>query len=391
MTSRGSKPATGAVGTAETGTPAAGRISSVYRILHTPPQHGAALTRDMTFSGLARTTDTDQRAATHSEPVALTTGVTVYGCAADEAALFRHIAPRLGVVPIITEAAIGVANVDLAVGNRCVIVGHKTPVDKPTLRALSSVGVEYLATRSIGTDHIDVESAASVGMSVGNVAYSPDSVADYTVMLMLMVLRNAATMLRRVDNHDYRLPAGPGRELRDLTVGVVGTGRIGAAVIARLRGFGCRILAFDPCPKADVAYVPLDELLGRSDVVTLHVPLTADTYHVLDGDRLARMKPGAVLINTARGALVDTAAMTAAMERGALGGAALDVLDGEDGIFYTDCRRGVAVPAWLARLHQLRNVVISPHAAYYTERALVDMVEQSLANCLQFEREHRHD
>src|SRR5580704_2145052 len=177
-------------------------------------------------------------------------GITVYGCGPDEAAAFREVAPRFGVVPTITEAAVSEANIELASGNRCISVGHKTAVTNSTLLALSRAGVGYVSTRSTGYNHIDVNYAQSVGIAVGNVAYSPDSVADYTLMLMLMAVRNAKSVVLRADTHDYRLPDVCGKELRDLIVGVIGTGRIGAAVLDRLRGFGCRVLACDRPPKA---------------------------------------------------------------------------------------------------------------------------------------------
>ena len=154
--------------------------------------------------------------------------------------MFREVAPRFGVVPTVTGAAVSEANVKLAFGNRCVSVSHKTPVTNSALLGLSRVGVRYVSTRSIGYNHIDVSYAQSVGLAVGNVSYSPDSVADYTLMLMLMVVRNAKSVILRADTHDYRLSDVRGRELRDLTVGVIGTGRIGGAVVDRLRGFGCK-------------------------------------------------------------------------------------------------------------------------------------------------------
>jgi D-specific alpha-keto acid dehydrogenase len=260
-------------------------------------------------------------------------------------------------------------------------------VTHSALLALSRAGVRYVSARSIGCDHIDVGYARSVGIAVGNVAYSPDSVADYTLMLMLMAVRNAKSVLRRADTHDYRLPDVRGKELRDLTVGVVGTGRIGSAVLDRLRGFGGRTLACDPCPAASASYVPLGELLERSDIVTLHTPLTADTRHLLDRRRIGQMKPGAILVNTGRGALLDTESLLSALESGRLGGAALDVLEGEDGIFYADRRDTPIGNAPLARLQQLPNVIISPHTAYYTDHALRDMVENTIINCLAFEKE----
>ena len=332
-----------------------------------------------------------RRPSPASSSAAPTTGITIYGSGEDEAVLFRALAPRFGIVPIITEAPLCEENVELASGNRCISVGHKTAVPNSTLLALSRAGVRYISTRSVGCNHIDVRFAESVGVAVGTVAYSPDSVADYTVMLMLMAIRHAKSMIRRTDSHDYRLGELRGRELRDLTIGVIGTGRIGTAVIDRLGGFGCRVLAHDARPKAAATYVPLDELLALSDVITLHTPLNADTHHLLNRERIARLKHGAFVVNTGRGGLVDTEGLIPALESGRLGGAALDVLEGEEGIFYADCRDKPIDSKPLLRLQALANVLISPHTAYYTDHALRDIVENSLINCAKFDGgQHQH-
>jgi D-specific alpha-keto acid dehydrogenase len=319
-----------------------------------------------------------------------TTGITIYGCGQDEAVLFREMAPRFGVVPTITEAAVSEGNIDLARGNRCISIGHKTQITNATLLALSQAGVTYISTRSVGYNHIDVNYAESVGISVETVAYSPDSVADYTLMLMLMAVRHAKSVIRRTDVHDYRLNDVRGRELRDLTIGVIGTGRIGGAVMDRLPGFGCRTLAYDTRTKTPADDVTLGGLLEQSDIVTLHTPLTAQTHHLLDRHRIERMKHGAVIVNTGRGALLDTEALVSAVESGRLGGAALDVLEGEEGIFYADCRDKPIESSLLLRLHKLPNVLISPHTAYYTDHALRDTVENSLTNCLTFTSRDQH-
>jgi D-specific alpha-keto acid dehydrogenase len=323
-------------------------------------------------------------------PAALATGITVYGCGQDETELFQEMAPRFGVMPTITAAAVSAANIELARGNRCISVSHKTRITNSTLFALSQAGVTYISTRSIGCNHINVQYAQGIGITVENVAYSPDSVADYTLMLMLMAVRNAKSVILRADAHDYRLSDGRGKELRDLTVGVIGTGRIGAAVIDRLRGFGCRVLAHDRHPRAAADYVSLDELLQLSDIVTLHTPLNADTRHLLNRQRIGQMKPGVYIINTGRGPLLDTEALVPALESGRLGGAALDVLEGEEGIFYADRRSKPIESRSLLRLQRLPNVVISPHTAYYTDHALNDIVENSIVNCLEFERRSQH-
>ncbi|WP_461005819.1 D-lactate dehydrogenase VanH [Streptomyces capparidis] len=345
----------------------------------------------MTYSEPARTAARRTRSPVTSSPSAVpTTGITIYGCGQDEAALFREMAPRFGVLPTITEAAVSEANAELAFGNRCVSVGHKTRITESTLVALSLAGVVYISTRSVGCNHIDVECAKSIGITVETVAYSPDSVADYTLMLMLMAIRNAKSTVLRAEARDYRLNAVRGKELRDLTVGVVGTGRIGSAVVDRLRGFGCRILAHDIRPKITADHVALDELLRLSDIVTLHAPLNAATHHLLDRRRIERMKHGAYVVNTGRGPLIDTAALVPALESGRLGGAALDVVEGEEGIFYADCRGRPIGSEPLSRLQNLPNVLISPHTAYYTDHALSDTVEKSITNCLKFESRNRH-
>jgi D-specific alpha-keto acid dehydrogenase len=311
-------------------------------------------------------------------------GITVYGSGPEEAALFREMAPRFGFRPTITDAGVSEANVDLASGTRCISIGHKTNITTPTLVALSQAGVRYISTRSVGYNHVDVQCAQHLGLAVESVAYSPDSVADYTLMLMLMAVRGAKSTLCRVQSHDYRLNDASGRELRDMTVGVIGTGRIGTAVVDRLPGFSAQVLAHDCIPDTSAEYVALDELLRRSDIVTLHTPLNADTHHLLSRRRIEQMKDGALIINTGRGSLLDTAALVDALEGGRLGGAALDVLEGEEGIFYSDHRERPVESQLLLRLHQLPNVIITPHTAYYTDHALNDIVENTLGNCLRF-------
>ena len=181
-----------------------------------------------------------------------------------------------------------------------------------------------------------MKAAEKIGITIENVTYSPDSVADYTLMLMLMVIRNAKSTMRRVDKYDYRLERVRGKELQDMTVGVLGTGQIGKAVIERLRGFGCRVIASGNNKELPVNYVSLNELLHNSDILTIHVPLNEKTHHMIGDEQLNLMKPGSFLINTARGGLVDTKALIKHLETGKLSGVALDVLEGEEGIFYYD-------------------------------------------------------
>jgi D-specific alpha-keto acid dehydrogenase len=315
--------------------------------------------------------------------------MTVYSGAPDEARLFEELAPQLGVEVNVTRDRLDETTVAAAAGSRCVSVAHRSPVTGATLQALRSAGVSYVSTRSTGHDHIDTDAAAALGITVEGVCYSPDSVADFTLMLMLMAVRDARSTVLRTHAHDFRLGGSRGRELRDLTVGVVGVGRIGTAVIQRLHAFGCRVLAYDRRPKAAAEYVGLAELLERSDLVTLHTPLTRETHHLLDADRLRGMKAGAYIVNTGRGALIDTRALVDALETGRLGGAALDVVEGEDAIFYREHGDIPVSDDTFLRLQPLPNVLITPHMAYYTQHALADVVRNTILNALEFEG-HRH-
>jgi D-specific alpha-keto acid dehydrogenase len=207
-----------------------------------------------------------------------------------------------------------------------------------------------------------------------------------------MALRDARGLVGTTPRQHLGRSTERARDLCELTVGVVGAGRIGTAVVRRLQGFGCRVLA---CSRRSSAVegaevVPLDELLHRSDIVSLHVPLTEDSHHLIGGEQLAAMKPGALLVNTARGALVDTTALLEALETGWLGGVALDVLEDEERAFPVDHDAGRIDHEHLHRLQHLPNAVVTPHAAHLTRRMLHDTVEQTLAACLRFEGDRAH-
>jgi len=316
----------------------------------------------------------------------LAPAIAIFGCDPTEAELFEATAPGFGASVRMTPEPPDGKNAALARGCLCASVGHKAPVSAQTLEALAREGVRYLSTRSVGQDHIDEAAAKRLGIVVENTNYAPDGVADYTVMMMLMAVRRTESVLMRARIGDFRLEKERGRELRDLKVGIVGAGRIGRAVIRRLRGFGCAPVVWERGQATGGTYQDLEDLLKGSDVVTLHLPLCDETRHMLDRRRLSLMKPGALLINTARGGLIDTPALVEALENGRLGGAALDVLEEEEGIFYTDCRGKTDENPWLRRLRGLPNVMISPHTAYYTGRALRDTVEQTFLHCAAFER-----
>jgi D-specific alpha-keto acid dehydrogenase len=317
--------------------------------------------------------------------------VTAFGCDDAESDLFHLLGARFGLRPTTTSEPVSSARLASLPANRCASVGHTAVVTARELQALRDAGVEYLCTRSVGTDHIDLHAAAELGIAVDNVRYAPDGVADFTLMLILMALRAPGHLHRSIEGNVGPAIEDPGRDLRDLVVGVVGTGPIGQAVIQRLAGFGCRVLTSrsrSGAP-AGAAALPLDELLAASDVVTLHLPHTPSTHHLVGDRELRLMRPDAILVNTARGGLVDTAALVRALGEGRLGAAALDVVEGEHEL--RSARLDAArPPELLVRLHALPNVIVTPHVAYRTTRALREIVGATLANCLEFERSHAH-
>ena len=235
---------------------------------------------------------------------------------------------------------------------------------------------------------------------MSHAGYSPYSVANYTVMLMLMCIRKAGYIMFRSHTADYSLGASGaarGMEMQNLTVGVIGTGRIGKAVIHNLSGFGCRLLAYDLYPNAEVKkiaeYVPLETLLAESDVITLHTNATEENHHLIDAKAIETMKPGVTIINTARGKLIDSDALIAGLESGKIGAAGLDVLENENGLYYYN-RMGDVIPnPELAVLRSMPNVILTDHTAFYTHEDVESMVRGVLESAAAFEQNQptRHD
>lgn len=311
-----------------------------------------------------------------------TTRLTVFGCEPDEIEVFQKLSPHFRVRPVLIDLNITEDTAVLARGSQCISVGHKTVLSRSTIAAIKKAGVKCIITRSVGYNHIDLNAAKEMNIIVENTLYSPGSVADYTLMLILMALRGAKSTIINVEKSDFRLNTLRGKELRDLTVGVIGNGQIGKAVIERLQGFGCKVLSCDK-ETMDSSFA---EILKNSDILTLHLPLDETNHHLISYSEIEQMKQGAILINTARGGLIDTNALIEALEKGKLGGAALDVLEGEEGIFYTDCTNKGYENSYLSRLKQMSNVIITPHTAYYTDQALYDIVEHTLLSCRKIER-----
>lgn len=281
----------------------------------------------------------------------------------------------------------------LAAGHEAVCSFVNDRVDAAALRILRDGGTRLVALRSAGYNHVDLPAAADLGLAVARVPeYSPYAVAEHAAALVLALNRKVHRAYARVREWNFSLEGLVGFDLHGKVVGVAGTGRIGRAVARIFHGFGCRVLAYDLRPDPGlvsdlgVRYVDLPELYRDSDVISLHVPLTPATYHMIDARALATMKRGVLLVNTGRGALIDSRALLAALKSGRVGAAGLDVYEEEEGVFFQDLSSQVLQDDVLARLLTFPNVLVTSHQAFLTREALAAIAQVTLQNVAAFER-----
>lgn len=311
--------------------------------------------------------------------------IFAYEVRPDEAACFEKLRQEHGVDIVLSGEVPTLDNAAMAAGCEGVTMLGQGRIDAALLDAYHSFGVRYLSTRTIGYNHIDIEHARKIGIHVCNADYAPNGVAEYTIMLMLLCLRHYKPSLWRINVNDFSLGGLQGRELRNLTVGVVGTGSIGKQVIRTLQGFGCRILAYSrhPAPNVDAEYVDLDTLYAQSDLITYHTALTPETFHMVNADSIAKMKNGVIIVNSARGPLMDSAALVEAVERGKIGALGLDCIEKEEGIYHKNHRDDIISNRDMAYLRQFPNVVMTPHMAFYTDAAVESMVQCGVEGILE--------
>lgn len=303
----------------------------------------------------------------------------------DEYDLVRQYAKKYQIELVTTRDALTMDSVYLCEGAQAVSI-MTTKTDESIIKKLSEYGVCYISTRTIGYDHIDLDACKKWNIHAGNVSYTLSSVAEYTVMMILMALRNMKLILERFLSQDFSLDHIRGRELKGLTVGIIGTGKIGQEVIRLLSVFNCKILAYDVYPNEETKkyaeYVDLETLYKEADVISLHAPAVESTFHMIDKDALSMMKRDVVIINTARGRLIDTKAFIEALEDNHIGYAALDVVENEHHLYYKDLKNKRLDNRYLAILRSFPNVMLTPHTAFFTHQAVSDMVEYSIVNAL---------
>jgi D-lactate dehydrogenase len=265
-------------------------------------------------------------------------------------------------------------------------------LDKAVIEKLAKSGLKLIALRCAGFNNVDLDAAKKAGISVVRVpAYSPYAVAEHAVALILSLNRKIHKAYNRVREGNFSLDGLTGFDLHGTTVGVIGTGKIGEAFCRIMEGFGCQVLASDPYPNPDlkgtsIQYVGMDELFKRSKIISLHLPLTKESHHLINGESLAKMQTGVMIINTSRGGLVDTTEVISGLKSGKIGALGLDVYEEEAGIFFIDHSEETIQDDRLARLMTFNNVLITSHQAFLTQNALQNIADATIDNVHRFSK-----
>jgi D-lactate dehydrogenase len=312
----------------------------------------------------------------------------------DRESLERAAACTGGKEPVdfrFVEARLEAATVALAAGSEAVCVFVNDRLDGETLQQLAAAGVRMVALRCAGFNHVDLAAARRLGLGVARVpAYSPHAIAEHAVALILALNRKLVRAAGRVRDGNFSLEGLVGFDLYGKTVGVVGTGKIGAVFARIMRGFGCILLGADPAPdpllerETGLEYCPLPDLLGRSDIISLHMPLNEATRHLVDAAAIEKMRPGTMLINTGRGALVDTLALMGGLKSGRIGAVGLDVYEEEEEVFFEDHSEEVLRDEKLAWLLMCPNVLVTAHQAFLTREALEGLASTTILNLREY-------
>jgi D-lactate dehydrogenase len=288
------------------------------------------------------------------------------------------------------DTLLGLGTTSLASGFPAVSVFVNDPVDAHVLKALAAGGTKLVATRSTGFNHIDVGAAKTLGVKVVRATeYSPNSVAEFAVGLLLALNRKIPRAYNRTREGNFALDGLMGFDLVGRTVAVIGTGKIGTVFARITAGFGCQVIGFDvhhssEFEKIGGCYAGAEEIQAAADVISLHCPLTPQTHHIINARTLARVKKGALLINTSRGGLVDTEAAIAALKSGQLGGMAIDVYEEEASLFFKDLSSTVITDDVIQRLVSFPNVIVTGHQAFFTREALGTILATTLASISDF-------
>ena len=291
------------------------------------------------------------------------------------------------------ETKLSADTVDLTKGYDVVCVFVNDAIDAGVIDSLYENGVKLIALRCAGYTNVDIEHAFGKLHVVRVPAYSPYAVAEHAMALLLTSIRRIHKAYIRTRDHNFSLAGLTGFDLHGKTVGVVGTGKIGRVFSDICRGFGMNIIAYDKFPAKDsgLDYVSLDEIWEKADIISFHCPLTDETRHMVNADSIAKMKKGVVLVNTSRGALIDSEALLEGIKDRKVGAACLDVYEEESDVFFHDFSGHIIADDTLARLISMPNVIVTSHQAFLTQEALSNIADTTLSNIRQFEEEGRCD
>lgn len=290
------------------------------------------------------------------------------------------------------ESRLNPQTIKLAEGFESICVFVNDQLDASVLIGLKKAGVQHIALRCAGFNNVDLVSAEELGFTITRVpAYSPYAVAEHAVALMLSLNRKIYWAHSRVRDGNYSLDGLLGFDLHGKTVGIVGTGKIGQCLAEALHGFGCKLLGVDRyendrCKEIGMEYVEFEDMLSRSDIISLHCPLMPETHHLIGNEAIARMKRGVMIINTSRGGLIDTKAVIEGLKSGKIGYMGLDVYEEEEGLFFEDKTFEMRLDDAFARLTTFSNVIITGHQAFFTREALTRIAETTLSNLAAFEK-----
>lgn len=290
------------------------------------------------------------------------------------------------------EAKLDLHTVSLADGHEAICSFVNDHIDEPILKKLKRLGIKLIALRCAGYNQIDLKAAADQGIKIVRVpAYSPEAVAEHAFALILTLSRKTHKAYNRVRENNFSLEGLTGVNIHGKTVGVIGTGAIGRAFCRIAKGFGCTILAYDiseneEMKKLGVKYLPLNEVLSSSHIISLHCPLTPETHHLINPETISLMQDGVALINTSRGALIETKAVIKALKQGKIGFLGIDVYEQEENIFFKNLSEEIMQDEQIARLMTFPNVLVTGHQAFLTKEALEQISKITLANISAFEK-----
>lgn len=315
------------------------------------------------------------------------TTISIYDTKPYDRQYLQQAAAPLGQKLIFHDFRLTAETAPTAKGATAVCAFVNDNLNAPCLQILASLGIKHIALRCAGFNNIDLPAAKSLGIAVTRVpAYSPHAVAEHTLALLLCLNRKIHRAYNRVREHNFSLAGLVGFDIAGKTVAIVGTGKIGRITAEIFRGFSANVLAYDPFPTPDwaakhsVTYLPFADLLPRADILSLHLPLTPDTHQLLNEKTIAQMKPGAIILNTSRGKLIDASALITHLKTGQLAGVALDVYEEEEGVFFEDHSSNILADDTLNLLLSFPNVLVTSHQAFLTHEALTEIARVTTTN-----------